>query len=51
MPLFEVDATVVEPIFDRLYYYIFDTEDDGFAAAEMDRPVPNCIFLINFDKV
>ncbi|OWM88046.1 uncharacterized protein LOC116208657 [Punica granatum] len=51
VPLFEVDATAVEPVFDKLYSYIFDIEDGGYSAPEMDRPVPNVIFIVNFDKV
>ncbi|KAK2644328.1 hypothetical protein Ddye_019523 [Dipteronia dyeriana] len=51
VPLFEVDATVVEPTFQRLYSYIFDMDNGGFSAPEMDRPVPNAIFIFNFDKV
>ena len=44
MPLFEVEAATVEPVFHRLYSYIFDLDNN-------DRPVPNAIFLVNFDKV
>lgn len=51
VPLFEVEATSVEPVFQRLYAYIFDMEDGRFSASEMDRPVPNAIFIVNFDKV
>lgn len=51
MPLFEVDAKVVEPTFQRLYSYIFDMDTGGFSATEADRPVPNAIFIVNFDKV
>jgi hypothetical protein len=49
-PLFEVEATTVEPIFQRLYSFIFDMEP-GYSANEMDRPVPVAIFVVNFDKV
>uniref|UniRef100_A0A3B6JKZ5 DUF7906 domain-containing protein n=1 Tax=Triticum aestivum TaxID=4565 RepID=A0A3B6JKZ5_WHEAT len=49
-PLFEVEATVVEPTFERLYSFIFDMEP-GRSATEMDRPVPVAIFVVNFDKV
>lgn len=49
-PLFEVEATAVEPIFERLYSFIFDMEP-GRSATEMDRPVPVAIFVVNFDKV
>lgn len=51
MPLFEVDATAVEPIFQKLYSYIFDIDNGGYSAKEMDRPVPTAIFIVNFDKV
>ncbi|XP_015883199.2 uncharacterized protein LOC107419002 [Ziziphus jujuba] len=50
VPLFEVDATAVEPIFQRLYSYTFDLDGMG-SSVEVDRPAPNAIFLINFDKV
>ncbi|XP_072983753.1 uncharacterized protein [Typha latifolia] len=50
-PLFEVDATLVEPIFQKLYSFIFDVESGGYSATEMDRPVPAAIFVVNFDKV
>lgn len=51
VPLFEVDATTVEPIFHRLYNYIFDVESLGGSFSDMDRPMPSAIFLLNFDKV
>ncbi|XAR56982.1 hypothetical protein NMG60_11024971 [Bertholletia excelsa] len=51
VPAFEVDATVVEPIFQRLYSYIFDMESGGYSADDIDRPVPSVIFIVNFDKV
>jgi hypothetical protein len=40
----------VEHIFERLYSFIFDIEP-GRSTAEMDRPVPVAIFVVNFDKV
>ncbi|KDP27936.1 hypothetical protein JCGZ_19016 [Jatropha curcas] len=49
VPLFEVEATIVEPVFHKLYSYIFDMEGMGY--KENDRPVPNAIFVVNFDKV
>ncbi|KAL5210356.1 hypothetical protein ABZP36_005979 [Zizania latifolia] len=49
-PLFEVEATMVEPVFQRLYSFIFEIEP-GYSATEMDRPVPVAIFIVNFDKV
>ncbi|KAJ8767279.1 hypothetical protein K2173_017323 [Erythroxylum novogranatense] len=51
VPLFEVEATVVEPIFRKLYSYVFDMDGTGYSAAENDRPVPNAIFVVNFDKM
>lgn len=40
----------MEPIFQRLYSYTFDLDGMG-SSVEVDRPAPNAIFLINFDKV
>ncbi|KAJ3683034.1 hypothetical protein LUZ60_013261 [Juncus effusus] len=51
VPLFEVEATAVEHIFQKLYSFIFDVESSSFSATEMDRPVPSAIFVVNFDKV
>ncbi|CAI0626532.1 unnamed protein product [Linum tenue] len=52
VPLFEVEATAVEPIFHKFYSYIFDTDTMGFAQhTEPDRPNPASIFVVNFDKV
>lgn len=51
VPLFEVEATTVEHIFQRLYSYIFDTGIEGNSVREMDRPEPIAIFIVNFDKV
>jgi hypothetical protein len=51
LPLYEVEAIEVEPIFQRLYSFIFDMESGGYSATEMDRPVPAAIFVLNFDKV
>lgn len=52
VPLFEVDAAVVEPVFQQLYSYIFDV-DGGISSeqTDMERPVPTVIFVVNFDKV
>lgn len=42
----------MEPVFQRLYSYIFDTENAAYSAAnDMDRQVPSAIFIVNFDKV
>ncbi|KAL6990090.1 hypothetical protein U1Q18_015838 [Sarracenia purpurea var. burkii] len=51
VPAFEVDATAVEPVFHRLYSYIFDMENGVNSAEDMDRPAPSAIFIVNFDKV
>lgn len=51
VPLFEVDAVAVEPVFQKLYSYIFDMDSGGYSGAETDRPVPAAIFIVNFDKV
>lgn len=51
VPLFEVEATAVEPVFQKLYSYIFDMDNEGHSAAERDRPMPIAIFIVNFDKV
>ncbi|KAL7144319.1 hypothetical protein ABFS83_07G004500 [Erythranthe nasuta] len=50
VPLFEVEATAVESEFEKLYSYLFDVENAGFPAEEMDRPRPTAIFVVNFDK-
>lgn len=51
VPLFEVEATAVEPEFDKLYSYLFDIENGGYPIEEIDRPRPTAIFVVNFDKV
>ncbi|KAG8370537.1 hypothetical protein BUALT_Bualt14G0127300 [Buddleja alternifolia] len=51
VPLFEVEATAVEPELQKLYSYLFDIEHEGFPVEEMDRPKPSAIFMVNFDKV
>ncbi|KAI5415569.1 uncharacterized protein LOC127073173 [Lathyrus oleraceus] len=51
VPLFEVEATAVEPIFQKLYSYIFDMDSVGSSVTETDKPVPSAIFIVNFDKV
>ncbi|KAI4372510.1 hypothetical protein MLD38_010730 [Melastoma candidum] len=51
VPLFEVEATVVEPMFQKLYSYVFALEDGEYSASEIDRLMPNAIFILNFDKV
>nr|GLL48469.1 uncharacterized protein LOC109170570 [Ipomoea trifida] len=49
--LFEVDATVVEPEFQKLYSYLFDIDNGAHYGEEMDKPWPTTIFIVNFDKV
>ncbi|XP_068660412.1 uncharacterized protein [Aristolochia californica] len=50
VPLFEVEAATVEPIFEKLYSYIFEM-DLGYSPKETDKPDPSVIFIVNFDKV
>ncbi|XP_023733161.1 uncharacterized protein LOC111880987 [Lactuca sativa] len=51
VPAFDVDASVVEPEFQKLYSYLFDFDNMGYNAEEADRPMPTAIFIVNFDKV
>lgn len=51
MPLFEVDATAVEPEFQKLYSFLFDIDNGAQYGEEMDKPWPTTIFIVNFDKV
>ncbi|KAI4334990.1 hypothetical protein L6164_013680 [Bauhinia variegata] len=51
VPLFEVEATAVEPVFEMLYSYIFDMDAQGNSVTERDKTVPSAIFIVNFDKV
>ncbi|KNA15313.1 hypothetical protein SOVF_098720 [Spinacia oleracea] len=51
VPAFDVEATAVEPVFEKLYSYIFDVDSAGHTTPEIDRPVPTAIFVLNFDKV
>ncbi|CAA7388263.1 unnamed protein product [Spirodela intermedia] len=51
LPLFEVDAVNVEPAFQMLYSYLFDVENSGYTATDIDKPKPTAIFIVNFDKV
>ncbi|GJX80947.1 uncharacterized mitochondrial protein-like protein [Tanacetum coccineum] len=50
VPAFDVDATAVEPEFQKLYSYLFDFENMGYNAKEADRPMPTAIFIVNFDE-
>ncbi|GJS06790.1 capsid protein, partial [Tanacetum coccineum] len=50
VPAFDLDATAVEPEFQKLYSYLFDFENMGYNAEEADRPMPTAIFIVNFDK-
>lgn len=49
--LYEVEATKVESLFNSLYTYLFGYEAETTSAADLNRPVPNAIFILNFDKV
>ncbi|KAH7277852.1 hypothetical protein KP509_38G011500 [Ceratopteris richardii] len=51
VPLYEVEVTKVEPIFNSLYSYLFGYKADTVSAADMNKPLPNAIFILNFDKV
>ncbi|KAL3505618.1 hypothetical protein ACH5RR_031000 [Cinchona calisaya] len=51
VPLFEVEATVVEAEFQKLYSFLFNMENGAQSVEEMDRPWPTAIFVVNFDKV
>ncbi|GLJ28285.1 hypothetical protein SUGI_0555980 [Cryptomeria japonica] len=50
VPLIEIEAKTIEPIFQRLYTYLFGVEEDYF-AVEINGLVPNAIFIPNFDKI
>lgn len=49
--MFEVEATVVEAEFQKLYSFLFNLESGGYSVEEMDRQWPTAIFVVNFDKV
>ncbi|CAH1421520.1 unnamed protein product [Lactuca virosa] len=51
VPVFEINATAVEPEFQKLYSYMFYFENIGYSIEEIDRPMPTAIFIVNFDKV
>eukprot|EP00250_Pteridium_aquilinum_P008214 c17771_g1_i3 orf=536-2992(-) len=51
VPLFEVEATQVETVFNLLYSDLFGYEAGTASATDMNRPVPNAIFILNLDKV
>lgn len=51
VPLFEVEATHIETVFNTLYSYLFGYEAGTTSAADMNRAVPNAIFILNLDKV
>lgn len=51
MSVFEIDATAVEPEFQKLDSYLFYFENIGYSAEEIDRPMSTAIFIMNFDKV
>ncbi|BBN07035.1 hypothetical protein MPTK1_4g00410 [Marchantia polymorpha subsp. ruderalis] len=52
IPLYEVEATILETsILDRLYTFLFGYEASSHSSSELNKPVPNAIFIFNFDKV
>lgn len=51
VPLYTVDATIVEPVFQKLHSYIFDVDNGENYETETDRPAPTSIFVLNLDKV
>ncbi|RAL47429.1 hypothetical protein DM860_013394 [Cuscuta australis] len=51
VPLFEVDATGVEPEFQKLYTYLFDIDSGVHYGEEIDKAWPTAVFIVNFDKV
>jgi len=46
-----VDAVSLEPISQMFNFYILYVESGGYSTTEMERPVPNAIFITNFDMV
>ncbi|XP_024397913.1 uncharacterized protein [Physcomitrium patens] len=50
VPCFEVEATAVEPTFNRLYSYLFGLPADASADLDPNRALPNAIFILNLDK-
>ncbi|CAM6099683.1 unnamed protein product [Calypogeia fissa] len=50
IPLYEVEATTLEPTFDKFYNFLFNIGKDS-PAPDMNQPVPNAIFIMNYDKV
>ncbi|CAK9871609.1 unnamed protein product [Sphagnum jensenii] len=51
VPLYEVEATSVEPTFDELYSYLFGLPPAAHSENDMNGPVPSAIFILNLDKV
>ncbi|CAL1370935.1 unnamed protein product [Linum trigynum] len=52
VPLFEVEVTALESVFQKFYSYIFYTETVGFELnTDPDRPSPASTFVVKFDKV
>ncbi|GLJ27248.1 hypothetical protein SUGI_0534600 [Cryptomeria japonica] len=50
VPLLEIEAKTIEPIFRRLYTYLFCVEEYS-SAAEINGPMSNAIFILIFDKI
>lgn len=51
VPCFEVEATTMEPTFDRLYSYLFGLPPDASADNDPNKALPTAIFILNLDKV
>ncbi|KAG0575716.1 hypothetical protein M758_5G026800 [Ceratodon purpureus] len=50
VPCFEVEATAMEPTFDRLYNYLFGLPADASADNDPNKAFPTAIFILNLDK-
>eukprot|EP00271_Cylindrocystis_brebissonii_P007403 TRINITY_DN20905_c0_g1_i1.p1 TRINITY_DN20905_c0_g1~~TRINITY_DN20905_c0_g1_i1.p1 ORF type:complete len:878 (+),score=185.38 TRINITY_DN20905_c0_g1_i1:86-2719(+) len=48
--LYDVEATVVEPVVDRLYAYLFGQEATETSEKDLERPAPIALFVFNLDK-
>lgn len=48
IPLFEVEATLLERTLDQLYLYLFGV--DANSDVSVNQPVPTAIFVLNLDK-
>lgn len=50
VPCFEIEATTMEPTFDRLYSYLFGLPPDASADGDPNKALPTAIFILNLDK-